>query len=714
MTKTLRVSIISLLSLICILSTGWALADEPEQIAGGKEFLEGRRLQGAGEWAASIERFRAAADLYSLVADYALYQISQSALQVGDTDSSASALEELLRLHPDTPVAPRARLELINLYFSVGEQAKAIPYLEAALPAAQSSRESASLTLMLAKAYAAKEEPAKSESVLWRIVHGWPSSREALDAAEMVSAVDTAEKALAVAKVYSLNGKPRKALDLLEDLMIDPSVARLMPEILFYMAQSMAQEGKKQAAEGLYSEIIADYSKSSFAAMAFSGRAKYRRSQGLTDEALSDYARVVERFPRSYLAPEALRERAEIFEGLGSPDEYAEYEKLLENYPQLALTQNAIMHWGVKLYSSGDYAEARRVFEKFAAADLGADADADAAFWIAKCTIAEGNRNLAKIQLAGVIKRFEESHQGFRARSILKTLADVQTIYSQKEASEWEKFFAVERRPFASLESGSAAEAFPQLREELSNHSEQELDRLEFLVLNRLAEAKWELEEVSRDASAPSAGYALAWSMYHAQTYNKSIRAASSLRGRFKEEPRASRLWYLLYPMGYADLVRGAATEYEVDPMLALAVIREESHFDEDVVSAADARGLMQIIPRTGEWLAGMVYGPASFDRTMLFRPSVNIRLGTRYLRYLNDKFDGKVLLVLAAYNWGEGNLRRWLAKSPPGDLDVFIESIPADETRRYVKKVLRSYAIYHSLYPVDYVGRNEKKEDSP
>ena len=101
MTNTLRISIVSLLSLVFVLSTGWALADEPEQIAGGKEFLEGRRLQGAGDWGASIERFRAAADLYSLVADYALYQIAQSALQVGDTDSSASALEELLRLHPD-------------------------------------------------------------------------------------------------------------------------------------------------------------------------------------------------------------------------------------------------------------------------------------------------------------------------------------------------------------------------------------------------------------------------------------------------------------------------------------------------------------------------------------------------------------------------------------------------------------------------------------
>ena len=99
------------------------------------------------------------------------------------------------------------------------------------------------------------------------------------------------------------------------------------------------------------------------------------------------------------------------------------------------------------------------------------------------------------------------------------------------------------------------------------------------------------------------------------------------------------------------------------------------------------------------------MFGPASFDRSLLFRPEVNIELGSYYLDYLLDKFDNNVVLALAAYNWGEGNLRRWLDKSPPGDLDVFIESIPADETRRYVKKVLRSYAVYHSLYPADHLA---------
>jgi len=676
-------------------------------IPGGDDFLEGRRLQSAGEWAGSIERFQAAAGVYSLVADYALYQMSQSALQLGDTDLSASALEKLLSLHPDTPVGPFARLEMIDLYFNSGEHARAIPHLQTALRGAKSSRESASLTLMLAKAHAASDDVSKANSICWRIIHGWPSRPEALEAVELVGDVDSPEKTLAVAKVYSLNREARRALDLLEELMIDPTVGPLMPDILFHMARSLAQEKKKQAAADLYGEIATEYPKSSAAAGALFERGKYHRSMGMTDEALDDFQQVVDRFPRNAMAALALKERAKIFEKREDPLEYEQYERLLSDFPRYGLTLTSIMHWGVKLYVAGDYTGARSVFERLAAADLGTDANADAAFWIAKCTIAKGNTSLAKIQLAGVIKRLGESHQAFRARSILNTLAEAQALYSNRNTTDWSVLFVYDRKPFESLENENAQEAYPPLERELSSIGRESLDRIGFFMLSDLPEAKWELARTAGKISGPNARYALAWALFHSRGYNDSIMVASSLRGRLKEPPRAVRLQYLLYPAAYPGLVGAAAARYDIDPMLSLAVMREESHFREETVSVADARGLMQIIPPTGEWLATKVFGPARFDITLLFRPGVNIELGAYYLRYLLDKFDGNAVLAIAAYNWGEGNLRKWLKNSPPGDLDVFIESIPADETRRYVKKVIRSYAVYHSLYPTNYLEKN-------
>ncbi len=669
-------------------------------VPGGDEFLEGRRLQQTGKWAASIEQFRIAAEVYTLVPDYALYQMAQSAFQEGDMDLGTSALGKLLNLYPDSPIRRTALLELANIYYETGEAARTTSLIEVALPGAESPREIVGLMLMLAKAHTALSDFSKSDSICWQIIHGWPSTSEALEAAELVREVDTPPRKLAVAKVYFLNKKTGKALEILESLIAEPDAAALMPELLLYKAQSLERRKPREAAVDIYDKIIWDHPESSAAATALSKRADYKRAIGALVGALADYAQVVELFPKSELAPQALWKRAKIFEKSDDPDEYREYERILKNYPRYRLAFSAMMYWGVKLYQAGDYVGARGVFEKLLAANLGGEAKADAGFWIAKCVVAQGNTNSARIQLAGVIKRFEDSYQAFRARSILKTLTQAETLYSRQITEGGPDLVAFNKIPYVSSEADTPEKAYEALEGQLSYWSRQALDRLKFLMLNQLSEAEWELAHISRDVRGDNARYALGWALFQAQVYNDAIKVASSLRGRITEDSRSTRVRYLLYPLAYTDLVSATSSKYDIDPMLTLAVMREESHFREDAISVSNARGLMQIIPSTGEWLAGKLYGPATFDRTLLFRPSVNIELGNYYLRYLLNKFDNNIVLVIAAYNWGETSLRRWMGDSPAGDLDVFVESIPVEETRRYVKKVLRSYAVYHSLYP--------------
>ena len=362
------------------------------------------------------------------------------------------------------------------------------------------------------------------------------------------------------------------------------------------------------------------------------------------------------------------------------------------------------MYWGVKLFRGGDYRGARNVFEKLLAAGLGSAADADATFWTAKCMVADGEKDSAKIQLANIIGRFGNSYQAFRARALLQDLAGVTSVYSQRHVGEMEYLLAFDQRPFVPPEVETAEDAFALLEKGLSYWDRKALERLKFLMLNHLTEAKWELEHISPKVPSADARYAMAWALLKTRSYYESVTVASSLRDKFAESPRANGVRNLLYPVAYSDLVGAAASKYEIDPLLSLAVMREESHFRESAVSTGDACGLMQILPSTGDWLAGKVLGPARFDRAALFVPSANIELGSYYLRYLLDKFDNNPVLAIAAYNWGEGNLGRWMSDSPPVDLDIFIESIPVQETRRYIKKVLGSYAVYHSLYPPEYL----------
>lgn len=153
-----------------------------------------------------------------------------------------------------------------------------------------------------------------------------------------------------------------------------------------------------------------------------------------------------------------------------------------------------------------------------------------------------------------------------------------------------------------------------------------------------------------------------------------------------------------IYPLPYQDAVWSAAQEYEVDPYLIYAVMRTESKYVARATSPKGARGVMQIMPETGAWIAGKIK-LNGFQNSMLYEPAVNIRLGAWYLASLKDEFDGNIVLTLAAYNGGRGNVKQWIQQYDwqPGFSNI--EQIPYKETREYVTKVLDAYDSYKRLY---------------
>ncbi len=160
---------------------------------------------------------------------------------------------------------------------------------------------------------------------------------------------------------------------------------------------------------------------------------------------------------------------------------------------------------------------------------------------------------------------------------------------------------------------------------------------------------------------------------------------------------------YLLdsyFPLKYEETVMEFSEEYGVDPALICGVIATESRFDADAKSEKGAMGLMQIMPETGEWIAGKI-GIKDFSEEMLTEPAVNIEMGTWYLTYLAKRFDGEADTVIAAYNAGHANAEKWL-KDPQYSADGrTLSEIPFEETRNYVKKVNRAYEIYSKIRKV-------------
>ena len=156
-----------------------------------------------------------------------------------------------------------------------------------------------------------------------------------------------------------------------------------------------------------------------------------------------------------------------------------------------------------------------------------------------------------------------------------------------------------------------------------------------------------------------------------------------------------NRLWPLIYPAGYSDLITKYAVRNNLDPFLVYAIIREESWFNKEAVSPAGALGLMQLMPGTAKRVAKESYA----GRESLFDPEVNIELGTRFFSERLSQFDGNIFLAIASYNAGPEAVEKWMNELDGVELDEFIEDIPYKETREYVKKVFRSYMEYNRLY---------------
>jgi peptidoglycan lytic transglycosylase len=172
-----------------------------------------------------------------------------------------------------------------------------------------------------------------------------------------------------------------------------------------------------------------------------------------------------------------------------------------------------------------------------------------------------------------------------------------------------------------------------------------------------------------------------------------TVAAVLSLAGKADKAVQEIKL-----PLRHEDIIRQQAAQKHVDPALIAAVIYTESHF-RDQTSHAGAKGLMQLMPSTADYIARKS-GGTKFERADLATPQINISYGTWYLRYLLTKYDGNTILSLAAYNAGETVVDKWRREaSERGERFTVATHIPFPETRNYVGRVLSARSQYRSSY---------------
>jgi soluble lytic murein transglycosylase len=181
--------------------------------------------------------------------------------------------------------------------------------------------------------------------------------------------------------------------------------------------------------------------------------------------------------------------------------------------------------------------------------------------------------------------------------------------------------------------------------------------------------------------------------------YDRSINTAERTQRRHD--------FSLRYPTPYRAEIGAAARDNQIDEAWVYGLARQESRFVADIMSSAGAVGLMQLMPATARWVARQI-GRGDYRVSSLDQPELNAQMGNYYLRHVLDRLDGMPVLATAAYNAGPGRAQAWRGAAPMEGA-IYAETIPFNETRDYVKKVMSNAMFYQAQLGLPYVTLRER-----
>ncbi len=404
---------------------------------------------------------------------------------------------------------------------------------------------------------------------------------------------------------------------------------------------------------------------------------------GQVDRAITAYLRFQKRYPSARLAPEVLWKVATLYQRRGGFRSAKHiYQKLVNQYPRSEFYQEAVLRVGLIDYQQQRFSHARNYWQRVLRRTSNTDFAARLQYWIAKAYLAEGNLTQYWQNLAAIADEPFRNYYTLKAFLILRDhpLHDSRTdslIWSIpfQKVSTMNRYFKHFRR-------------FWLLHQILG----EPYTRLEFQRLRRAAQNTWQYFYALGELAETVGWQHEAFEVYRAVflTYFKD-KSWTTWRFLLKK----------LYPFYFQSAVETAAHRWHLPPAVIWAVMKKESSFQPDAVSYANAHGLMQLIPATARQVSNWLDLPFN-SVTQLYDPNVNILLGSYYLARLRSRFEDNWYSVFAAYNAGPHRVKRWRSMLPFNDDDLFMESIEFDQTRRYVRVVMRYYWTYSLLIHPD------------
>jgi soluble lytic murein transglycosylase-like protein len=632
-------------------------------------------LIGRDDRAASAAlRDLAASDHALPLRDVVLYFLARAERQIAQKDSVAR-LEELLGAFPESPLAPRAAAELLELDTNRASTEVILPLLDRYAREDAPRTDAARLALVVGERLAASDvqQASRAFEQARRLGRGDSISRDAAEHLRQLRAThpdlvpSDAQAIYDEAKLAGAEGDLGAQTQWLDRFIAKfPSSPRFADALLLRARVIARSEGRPSAAAWL--ESRARSGGKAFRATLLHAAANHRWNADDDDRAVADFDRVIVLQVGGRLTQESHYSIGRIHE---SHQRYtaaaAAYRRARDGIDQ---TLSAESYWraGWASYLAGNFSGAAKSFGEMADHYRGRQPKSGreaALYWQARSTERIGKSSDAAAIYRRLLAEFPDGYYAYVTERRTELAAAAPRMV-----------------PLAPLISASEDSEIRQKTLRIAILEAAELDDIAAIEIDRLVESA-DLER--KRVLLPE--------LARLGAHGPALRTALGLyyRNRITE----AELYPFLYPRAYSLLVARESAANGIDPNLVYALMKQESLFDPRAVSPAFAYGLMQLLPST----ARRVAGNPDIGGESLFDPALNIRLGSAYLAELSRRFDGEAVFVLAGYNAGETAADTWHTRYGKLELDELVERITYRETRDYVKKVLANQRNYLRLY---------------
>jgi soluble lytic murein transglycosylase len=617
--------------------------------------------------------------------DYVNYYLGTAYQQSGRLAEAIATLSVFDKTYPESLLIRDAHVVYANALIADGRASDAIELLENDRQPVR-----ADLELILGRAYEANDQPAKALTVFRNLYYTMPLSWEASQVQGDLNKLAAASQAKPVgvdarrtradllAKGKQFSDAANEYRGLLNEVSSDQR-----PIVQIELAEALRHSGQNKDAKRIL-ESIPDSTPEINAERLFNF-GEIARSANDDDTFLRIVGQLRQQYPTSPWLEQALLSAGNIYLLRRDYDKAIDsYRELQQRFPNGGRASYA--HWKAAWLSlrQGRNAEARQDFEDQIAWYPTSSEVPAALYWRARLAEEDNEPAMARAYYQKLSLRYRNYYYGELAR---------QRLSKFKDDGDPAQYAVLDRVPPLSDRDTITLDELPtdNLR----------VQKAELLANGALLDfAVRELHAAADEEKGNWAPAEIARLYDDAGRYDMAIETLKHAAPNYfaVDLPNLPRsYWEALFPKAYwLDLKRYSSAN-ALDPYLVASLVRQESAFNPNAVSHANAVGLMQLLPRVGKGVAKQEK-IRHFSTQELFTPATNLRLGTHYFRSIVDKF-GSFEYALAAYNAGTDRVQDWIGQGQYRDPQEFVESIPFTETREYVQNILRNANVYRQLY---------------